>query len=138
MSKKSLLLLLLLISWTVLFGQTRAWSQGSKDTIKCYTPAELRAIAFKLISGAECDTLLKIANVISKEKDTTIASQARTIIKQDIRQITTEHLVDECQLTKRALQKDLKKARRHLLWTKVGWAGTTVILSITTVLALIN
>lgn len=92
----------------------------------------------KLIDGRECDTLLKVANAIITQKDTTIASQARTITKQDIRQMTTEHLVDECETEKTAIKKDLKKTKRRLTWTKVGWAATTVVLAVTTVLALVK
>lgn len=67
-----------------------------------------------------------------------IQSQAKTIEKQDIRYLTTEHAVDECEVAKEAIKKDLKKAKRRLVWTKVGWAATTVVLTVTTVLALVK
>jgi hypothetical protein len=71
-------------------------------------------------------------------QDTVIKSQKITIDKQDIRYLTTEHLVDECMLQQTVLKKDLKKAKRRLVWTKVGWAATAVVLTVTTVLALVH
>ena len=138
MSKRSLHLLLLLISWTALSGQTPGSSRVSKDTSRCYDPAELKAIALKLISGAECDTLLKVAKLTITAQDTVIKSQKKTIDKQDLRYIETEHLVDVCTLEKEVIKKDLKKAKRRLVWVKVGWAATAVVLTVTTVLALIK
>lgn len=67
-----------------------------------------------------------------------ITSQARTITKQDIRYITTKQLVDEKEIQKVIIEKDLKKARRRIKWIKVGWAITTVALTVTTVLALVK
>lgn len=138
MSKRSLHLLLLLISWTALSGQTPGSSRVSKDTSRCYTPTELKAIALKLISGAECDTLLKVAKLTIIAQDTVIKSQAKTIDKQEVRYQETEHLVDVCTLEKEVIKKELKKAKRRLVWTKVGWAFTTVALTVTTVVALIH
>lgn len=138
MNRRNLHLLLLLISWTALSAQTPGSSHVSKDTSRCYTPTELRAIALKLVSGAECDTLLKVAKLTMSAQDTVIKSQKITIDKQDIRYLTTEHLVDECVLQKEALKKDLKKAKRKLIATQIAWAATGVILTITTVLALIH
>lgn len=123
---------------TRLSGQTQGSLRVSKDTTRCYTPAELRAIALKTIRANECDTLLKVANAIITAKDTVIKSQAKTIDKQDLRYITTEHAVDECEVAKEAVKKDLKKAKRRLVWTKVGWAATAVVLTVTTVLALVK
>ena len=138
MNRRNLHLLLLLISWTVSSAQTPGLARVSKDTSRCYTPIELRAIALKLVSGAECDTLLKIAKLTMSAQDTVIKSQKITIEQQDIRYLTTEHLVDECVLQKEALKKDLKKAKRKLIATQIAWAATGVILTITTVLALVH
>jgi hypothetical protein len=110
----------------------------SKDTSRCYTPAELKAIALKLISGAECDTLLKVAKLTIVAQDSVVKSQKVTIDEQDIRYLTTEHAVDECVIQKEALKKDLKKAKRRLVWTKVGWAATAVVLVTTTILAMVK
>jgi hypothetical protein len=71
-------------------------------------------------------------------QDTVIKSQKITIDQQDVRYITTEHLVDEGLLQQNLLKKDLKKTKRRLVFTKIGWAGTAVILTVTTVLALVH
>ena len=133
--KKTPLLLLVLISLIPLSGST----QGLKyvDTVKCYNLTELRIISRKLIEAKECDTLLKIANVIIKTQDTVIISLQQTAIKQDDRWIKTSHLVTVCEYEKQVLQKDLKKYKRRLTWTKVGWVTTSVLLLVATVVALI-
>ena len=98
----------------------------------------MRVIALKLISGAECDTVLKIAKLTIANQDTALKSQAKTIDKQEVRYKKIEGLVDQCNVEKEGLKKEIKKAKRRLTWTKVGWAATAVILTITTVLALIH
>lgn len=90
-----------------------------------------------LIEGKECAAKLNVAKKTIVQQDTTIASQARTITKQDLRYSTTEKLVTECVTQKEVLKKDLKKAKRKLVWIKIGWAATTIILTTTTILALI-
>jgi hypothetical protein len=108
------------------------------DSVRCYGPVQLRAIALKLISGRECDTLLKVANLTIAAQDTSIKSQAKTIEKQELRYTTTEHLATTYLVEKEAIKKDLKKTKRRLIWTKVGWAFTSIILIITTVIASIK
>jgi hypothetical protein len=107
------------------------------DSLRCYTPFELRAISNKLIDGAECDTLLKIANATIETQDTLVVSLQQTIIKQDDRYIKTNHLITMCEAQKVAIQKDLKKCKRRLLWTKIGWLSTSVVSVILIVLALL-
>lgn len=127
--------MLLLVNLTVLYGQTQV---SRVDSLVCYTPPEARAIATALIDGKECAAKLNVANQIIVQQDTTIASQDRTIKIQDLRYLTTEHMVDEITLQRDALQDDLKKAKRRLKWTKVGWAATAVVLGITTIIGLVK
>ena len=98
----------------------------------------MRYITTALIEGKEAAAKLEVANQIIVQKDTTIASQDRTIVKQDLRYITTEHLVDECENDKILLKSDLEKANNKLKWTKVGWAATAVVLGITTIIGLVK
>ena len=56
MKRLSILIFLLLLNLTVLFGQTGINSQG--DTIVCYTTEEARKIATKLVQSNECNELL--------------------------------------------------------------------------------
>jgi len=137
-SKRNLHLLLLLISWTVSSAQTPGLTRVPKDTSRCYTPTELRAIALKLVSGAECDTLLKVSKLTITAQDTVIQSQAKTILLQENRYKSTERLVRKKEIQIGILQKDLKKAKRRLVWTKVGWAATAVVLVTTTILAMVH
>lgn len=70
-------------------------------------------------------------------QDSVIQSQKKTIDLQDVRYVTAERLVKEEIAQKEAVKKDLKKVKRRLIWTKIGWAATTVVLTTTTILALI-
>jgi hypothetical protein len=94
--------------------------------MRCYTPYELRKISDKLIDGAECDTLLKIANATITAKDSAIVSLQKTVTQQDERHLKSEHAIDECETAKQAKQDEIDKRDRRLKWTKVGWAATAV------------
>lgn len=137
MNKRNLHLLLLLISWTASSGQTQDLLRAPKDTSCSYTTSELRVIASKLISGSECDTLLKVANVTVATQKKAIQSMQLTINQQDSRFIEASLLADKLEAERDIAQEETKIVKRKLLWTKVGWAATGVILTITTVLALI-
>lgn len=125
MNRKSLILLLLLISLIPLSGNAQG-SKPPKDSLTCYTPTEMLGIANALTDGAQADSLLKIANLIIKADSNAIKSQDTTIKKQELRYLETEHLVDECENDKTALKADIKKADTKLKWAKVGWAATAI------------
>ena len=99
---------------------------------------ELRAIALKLVSGAECDTLLKIANQTVNAQRNVIGSMQATIDDQEIRFLDATHLGDQYKAQKEAAEKEVKTTKTKLLWTQIGWAATGVILTVTTVLALLH
>jgi len=90
-----------------------------------------------LVNGQECDTLLKIAHQAIVYKDTTIASQKRTIEKQEVRQLDTEHLADEYKGQKEAAEQALKDEQKKKKWILAGWGSTTIILLTLTFLALL-
>jgi hypothetical protein len=140
MKRSSLFLGPLLISWTVLLGQVPASQYGPpiKDSVRCYTPTELKAIALKLVSGEECDTLLKVANQVIVYKDTTIASQKRTINTQETRQSTTQALADQYKTQKEAVEVQLSDQKKKTKWILAGWTGTSILLLALTLLALIH
>ena len=127
-------MLLVLVNLTPLSGTAQVLKQ---DSTKCYNLTELRIIARKLIEGRECNELLKVSNNILENQDTIIVSLQQTIIKQDDRYIKTNHLITMCEAQKVAIQKDLKKYKRRLLWTKIGWVTTSVVSVILIVLALL-
>lgn len=139
MKRNSLLLVLVLFSWTVLFAQLPASQYGPpiRDSLTCYTPTELRAVALTLVNGQECDTLLKIAHQAIMYKDTTIASQGRTIEKQEVRQITTQVLADQYKAQKEAAENSLKDEKTKKKWILAGWGTTTVLLLVITILVLL-
>lgn len=125
LNRKRLFLLLLCFSWIVLSAQTPDFPKVDSSKA-CYTKSELQAIAGKLIDGAQCDTALKVARAVIVAKDTVIASQKRTIAQQDTRNLTSEHLTDECETDKTALKADLKAANTKIKWIKAGWITTTI------------
>jgi len=127
-------MLLVLVNLTPLSGTAQVLKQ---DSTKCYNLTELRIIARKLIEGRECNELLKVSNNILENQDTIIVSLQQTIIKQDDRYIKTNHLITMCEAQKVAIQKELKKYKRRLLWTKIGWVTTSVVSVIFIVLALL-
>jgi len=127
-------MLLVLVNLTPLSGTAQVLKQ---DSTKCYNLTELRIIARKLIEGRECNELLKVSNNILENQDTIIVSLQQTIIKQDDRYIKTNHLITMCEAQKVAIQKELKKYKRRLLWTKIGWVTTSVVSVILIVLALL-
>jgi hypothetical protein len=139
MKKNSLLLVLLLANWTVLFGQVPNFQYGPpiKDSLTCYTPTELRAVALTIVNGQECDTLLKIAHQAISYKDTIISSQGRTIEKQEVKQFTTQLLADQYKFQKEAAESALKDEKTKKKWLLAGWGGTTVFLTVITILALL-
>lgn len=139
MKRDNLLLVLLLTSWTVLFAQVPGSQFGPpiKDSMTCYTPTELRAVAMNVVDGQECDTLLNIAHQAIAYKDTTIASQKRTIEKQEVRYLETEHLADEYKSQKETAEQEVKDQKKAKKWILAGWAGTSVILLALTFLALL-
>ena len=127
-------MLLVLVNLTPLSGTAQVLKQ---DSTKCYNLTELRIIARKLIEGRECNELLKVSNNILENQDTIIVSLQQTIIKQDDRYIKTNHLITMCEAQKVVIQKELKKYKRRLLWTKIGWVTTSVVSVILIVLALL-
>lgn len=122
MNRKSLILLLLLISLIPLSGNAQG-SKPPKDSLTCYTPTELLGIADALTDSAMADSLLKIANLTIKADSNAIASQDTTIKKQDERHLKDEHALDECEIQKKDIQ---DTADKKLKWTKVGWIVSTV------------
>ena len=81
---------------------------------------------------------MKVAKLTMTAQDTVIKSQERTILIQENRYKSTERLVKEKEIEITNLKKDIKKAKRKLIATQIAWAATSVILTITTVLALVH
>jgi len=122
-----LCILLILLSSIALF------SQSSADTSRCYGVTDLRKIALKLTEGQECDTLLKIADAQLSNRDTTIVYLNEVIsgFKQESSLKESIILARETEL--KAINLQLKKTKRKLVFTKAGWLLTTLSLTSTTI-----
>ncbi len=121
LSKNNKFLGLLLLSLIPLFALSQ-----DLDSIKCYKKSELKVIALTLISGKECDALLKVANDTNLEKDSLIQSKNTIIVIKD-HEFNLEHTITLKQDTTINIQKkQLKKAANKLKWVKAGWASTTL------------
>ena len=120
-------ILLILLSSIALF------SQSSADTSRCYGVTDLRKIALKLTEGQECDTLLKIADSQLSNRDTTIVYLNEVIsgFKQESSLKESIILARETEL--KAVNLQLKKTKRKLVFTKAGWLLTTLSLTSTTI-----
>jgi len=57
---------------------------SNKDSTISYNQEELRIISIKLISGNECDTMLKISEKLGQYKDSVIVTQDNIIAKQEL------------------------------------------------------
>ena len=127
MIKLNLCILLILLSSIALF------SQSSADTSRCYGVTDLRKIALKLTEGQECDTLLKIADSQLSNRDTTIVYLNEVIsgFKQESSLKESIILARETEL--KAVNLQLKKTKRKLVFTKAGWLLTTLSLTSTTI-----
>jgi len=124
-----------LSSWIALQGQTLASRQ---DSMICYTPSEMGIISTKLIEGNECSALLKVYKAAGIQKDTTIASLERSLTLEGNRHRSTKRLAREYEVERDRARDELNTANTQKKWLKAGWAGTAVLLAITTILALIH
>lgn len=111
-----------------------SYAQTGSDTLTCYTPSELERLANRVVRANECDTLLSICESQLQEKDTAIFALGNVISAKDSVIIAKENIVlnqeaiiagKDLEIT--GLETALQKESRKLKWTKVGWAGTSVI-----------
>jgi len=111
------------MNWTLLL------KAQSSDTVRCYGVTNLRKIAIILTKGQRCDTLLKLSELQLQNRDTTIL-----LLNKSINGLKTESSIKESIISKKQTEIDiinlqLKKTKRKLWWTKVGWLTTTVSLA---------
>jgi len=118
--------MLLLQSWTISYAQT---GKQNPDTVRCYGLTELQYIAATIIEGITCDTLLGECYVKISNRDTLIYDMQLEIdnLVQIIQFKDKIILLKEDEITK--LTEDLKKEKRKLKWTKLGWVSTSVLFS---------
>jgi hypothetical protein len=123
---------------------TASYAQTGSDTLTCYTPAELEKIANRVVYANECDTLLNVCEKQLVLKDTAIYALNRVVAakdsviaaKGDIINLK-EDIITGKDIEIADLRDVLKKNNRKLKWTKIGWAGTSIVLTgIITILVL--
>lgn len=136
MKRLSILIFLLLLNLTVLFGQTGINSQG--DTIVCYTTEEARKIATKLVQSNECNELLIATEKEVKLQENIIIFSKDMILnldsisrKQNIIIVNNETYIE-------TLQKSLIKEKRKVKIFKAGFTISTIACSVLLILHLIN
>ena len=132
MIKLNLCILLILLSWTASFAQS------STDTTRCYGVTDLRKIALKLTEGQQCDTLLKIADSQLSNRDTSISILNKQITGYKAESSLKESIIIARETELKAVNLQLKKTQRKLLWTKVGWLSTSGCLVATSIYLLIR
>ncbi len=124
--------MLLTINWTASYGQT------GKDSLTCYTNAEMQKIAIKVILANELDTILKLSQqqvinqdlIIEKQMDQIItnylmlASKDSIISKHDKIIVLKDSELIKCNklIAKQETQKKL---------LKTGWIASVGIMIVT-------
>lgn len=127
MKKSSLytVLLLLLIS-------TASLGQGLRpnvDTIRCYGITDLRAIAARFEDCNKCEALLQNSNAKIVVKDSMLVLKDKELYLQSSEIVLQRSIIGN---QKKEIQSVTAKyddeVKRHK-WTKLGWAGTSILLS---------
>lgn len=126
------LILVLTMTWTVSYGQT------GKDSLTCYTTAELQKIALKVVLANELDTVLKLTQqelfnqtvITDKQMDIIIANYEIIISKDSI---ISKHdkIIDlkDKELIKRDNIIAKQETQKKLL--KTGWIASVGVMIVT-------
>ena len=133
----SLLIMLLTMSLTALYGQT------GNDTLTCYNNIELKLIANKVLRANECDTLLILSNRELLLKDSIIVTLNNVIDTKDsiitIAETISKDYTEAVSLQSDqidVLTADNKKLFRRNKFLKVGWTSS-LLAALTGVLVLV-
>ena len=118
-------LLLFLIS-TASFAQV---VKVNLDTSRCYGVTELREIASRINDADKCEELLENSNAKIAVKDTVIALKDKELSLQSSEIVLQRSIIGN---QKKEIQSVTAKfddeVKRHK-WTKLGWAGTSIVFS---------
>ena len=108
----------------ILFLSTRLIAQTTDQ--RCYGHEDLKRIALKLVKLHESDTLLKnsekviaIDAKLLKNKDKEIWDMNRIVVQKDSIISGKNNEIKEVNL-------HLKKTKKKLIWSRVGWGGTSL------------
>ena len=124
---------------------TQSYAQTGKDSLQCYTPAELQKIADRVVRANECDTLLITCEEQLALKDSAnvalhnaIDAKNLVIIEMNKTADLRERIITGQATEITGLRDILKKEKRKKTWLKVGWISTSVILVGTLTYFIIN
>lgn len=126
------LILLLTMSWTASYGQV------GKDTLTCYTNAELQKIAVKVVLANELDTVLKLSQqeiinqsiIIEKQMDQIMVNYMMLVSKDSIISKHNEIIIlKDYELIKRNKLIAKQETQKKLL--KTGWIASVGIMIVT-------
>lgn len=126
--------MLLLVNWTVLSAQPGVL----KDTSRCYGLTELRKIAKTAIDLNTCDTLLLTSKKMLANRDTLIKEKDYTITQYSLTVGIKDQMIKNREDTIAVKNTRIKKLTNQKKAILVGWSATAIILTITTILALIH
>lgn len=127
------LIVLLLANWTALSAQPGV----SKDTSRCYNLTELRKIAKTAVDLHTCDTLLANSKKMLANRDTLIKEKDYTITQYSLTVGLKDQMIKNREDTLAVRDKRIKKLTNQKKGILIGWSATAIILTFTTILALI-
>lgn len=121
-------LLLFLIS-TASYAQPSKPNKPNTDTIRCFGITDLRVIAEKFADGDRCEALLQNSNAKIAVKDSIISLKDKELSLQSSEIVLQRSIIGN---QKKEIQSVTAKfddeVKRHK-WTKLGWAGTSIVFS---------
>jgi hypothetical protein len=136
MKQLSILILLLLTNWIVLYGQTGINDNG--DTIVCYTTNEVRKIAIKLVETNKCNEILRATEVEVNLQKEIIKYCEQMVINLDTVVVKKEKIINNHQLHIGNLEKELIKEKRRSKFLRSGFTISSVTCGVLIILHLIN
>jgi hypothetical protein len=114
---------------------TALYAQSGKDSIVCYTQSELVKIANKMTYANECDSLNNICEKQLKIKTEQGYAYQMAIYAKDTAMtslksvvVLKEGIISGKDLEIVGLRDALKKDKRRLRWTRIGWLSTSGVL----------
>ena len=126
------LALLLIMNWTVSYGQT------GKDTLTCYTNAELQKIAMQVVLANELDTVLKLSQQELINQSVIISKQVNQLISKDGIILSKDSIISkhdkiidlkDKELIKRDKIISKQETQKKLL--KTGWIASVGLMIVT-------
>ena len=130
-------LLLLILNWTALLGQT------GNDTLTCYTNSEMQKIALKILKANELDTLYKVTlkefdvqNQILYNQEKQITELYNVLDFKDSVIQKSDSIVSYKDKTISNLNNDISVLKKKNKFLKFGIGVSVVVMIVTNLLTL--